>query len=131
VGFSDFLGNETAVRHLRESIAAGRLPHSLILTGPRGAGKYTLALMLAQAANCLDPKVTDGLPDFCGACRNCMRIAAASPLEERVAEAIAAREELRETDKKETRVLVQSIRIRLVIPLIHPSHDKTKGALQQ
>jgi DNA polymerase III subunit delta' len=116
VGFGDFLGNEMAVRHLRESIAAGRLPHSLILAGPRGAGKYTLALMLAQAANCLDPKVTDGLPDFCGVCRNCSRIAGASPLEERVAEAIAAREELREADKKETRILVQTHPDVLVIP---------------
>ena len=53
VPFRDFTGNETTVRHLREALAAGRLPHSLILTGPRGAGKYTLAVMLAQAANCL------------------------------------------------------------------------------
>ncbi len=55
MSFSSFLGNEPTVRHLREALAAGRLPHSLILTGPRGAGKYTLAIMLAQAANCLTP----------------------------------------------------------------------------
>jgi DNA polymerase III subunit delta' len=116
VGFSDFLGNETTVRHLRESIAAGRLPHSLVLSGPRGAGKYTLALMLAQAINCLDPKQTDGLPDFCGVCRNCTRIAAAAPLEDRVAEAITAREDLREADKKDTRILVQTHPDVLVIP---------------
>ena len=54
------------MRHLRESIAQGRLPQALILAGPRGAGKYTLALMLAQAVNCLKPTESDGLPDFCG-----------------------------------------------------------------
>jgi DNA polymerase III subunit delta' len=48
VGFQDFLGNTQTVTHLRESIRAGRFPHSLILAGPRGAGKYTLALMLAK-----------------------------------------------------------------------------------
>jgi DNA polymerase-3 subunit delta' len=116
VGFQEFWGNESAVRHLRESIAQDRLPHALILAGPRGSGKYTLALMLAQAVNCLHPQETDGLPDFCGVCRNCIRIAQAMPLEARVEEAITAREELREADKKETRILVQTHPDVLVIP---------------
>ncbi|HEY0797100.1 MAG TPA: DNA polymerase III subunit [Acidisarcina sp.] len=116
MGFRDFLGNEPAVRHLRESITAGRFPQSLILSGPRGAGKYTLAIMLAQAVNCLDPQTTDGLPDYCGVCRNCTRIADASALDLRVAEAVAAREELRDTDKKETRILIQTHPDVLVIP---------------
>jgi DNA polymerase III subunit delta' len=108
VPFRDFLGNEPTVRHLRESIAASRLPHSLILSGPRGAGKYTLAIMLAQAANCLNPRETDGLPDFCGECSNCTRIGQALDLDARIDEAVAAREDLRETDKKETRILIQT-----------------------
>jgi DNA polymerase-3 subunit delta' len=116
VGFHDFLGNESTVRHLREGIAQGRLPHALILAGPRGSGKYTLALMLAQAVNCLNPQESDGLPDFCGVCRNCTRIAQALPLETRVEEAVAAREDLRETDKKETRVLIQTHPDVLIIP---------------
>ena len=53
--FNDFLGNATAVEHLRTAIAAGRLPHSLLLSGPAGAGKYTLALMLAMAVECEPP----------------------------------------------------------------------------
>jgi DNA polymerase III subunit delta' len=116
VSFRDFLGNEPTVRHLRESIATARLPHSLILAGPRGAGKYTLAVMLAQAANCLDPRETDGLPDFCGVCSNCTRIGQSADLDARVAEAIAARDDLRETDKKETRILIQTHPDVLVIP---------------
>jgi len=116
VGFQDFLGNETTVRHLRESIAQNRFPHALILAGPRGSGKYTLALMLAQAINCLQPTESDGLPDFCGVCRNCIRIADAMPLETRVAEAVAAREELRDVDKKDTRILIQTHPDVLVIP---------------
>lgn len=116
MGFPDFIGNETAVRHLREAIAAGRLPHSLLLAGPRGAGKYTLALMLALAVNCLEQPLSDGLPDFCGRCANCERIGQALDLEARVTEAIAAREDLREVDKKETRILVQTHPSVLVIP---------------
>jgi DNA polymerase-3 subunit delta' len=116
VGFQEFLGNPATVTHLRESIRAGRFPHSLILAGPRGAGKYTLALMLAKAVNCLDPTESGGLPDFCGACRNCLRIGDAANLEERVAEAVEAREDLREADKRDTRILIQTHPDVLIVP---------------
>lgn len=116
MGFSDFLGNSATVTRLRESIAAGRFPQSLILSGPRGAGKYTLALMLARAVNCLNPTESDGLPDFCGRCSNCVRIGAASNLEERVAEAVAARDDLRDADKRETRILIQTHPDVLIVP---------------
>jgi DNA polymerase-3 subunit delta' len=116
VGFQDFLGNSATVTRLRESIGAQRFPQSLILAGPRGAGKYTLALMLAKAVNCLHPTESDGLPDFCGTCSNCTRIADASNLEERVAEAAAAREEMRDVDKRETRILIQTHPDVLIVP---------------
>jgi len=119
--FNDFLGNSTAVDHLRTSIAAGRLPHSLILAGPAGAGKYTLALMLTMAVQCeRQPRDLwsngQSLASFCGVCRNCTRIATAANLEEQVEAAVAAREELRETDKKETRVLIQPHPDVLILP---------------
>ncbi len=116
MSFRDFLGNASTVRHLREAVAAERIPPALILTGPRASGKFTLAIMLAQTINCSESPTSDGLPDFCGHCSNCVRIAAAQPLQERVAEAVAAREELRETDKKETRILIQPHPDLLVVP---------------
>jgi DNA polymerase III subunit delta' len=119
--FNDFLGNSAAVEHLRTAIAAGRLPHSLILAGPNGAGKYTLALMLAMAVECeRQPRDLwsngQSLASFCGVCHNCTRIASAANLEDEVDKAVAAREELRETDKKDTRVLVQPHPDVLIIP---------------
>ena len=116
MGFQEFLGNTATVTHLRESVRAGRFPHSLILAGPRGAGKYTLALMLAQAVNCLKPAESDGLPDFCGVCSNCARIAEAANLDALVAEAVDARDEMRDTDKRETRILIQTHPDVLVVP---------------
>ncbi|HEY0163331.1 MAG TPA: DNA polymerase III subunit delta', partial [Edaphobacter sp.] len=53
---------------------------------------------------------------FCGVCRNCTRIATAFHLDEEVDKAVAAREDLRETDKKETRVLIQPHPDVLIIP---------------
>jgi DNA polymerase-3 subunit delta' len=131
VGFSDFLGNTQTVTHLRESIRAGRFPHSLILAGPRGAGKYTLSLMLAQAFNCLNPSETDGLPDFCGICSNCVRIAEAANLEERIAEAVEARDDLRETDKRETRILIQTHPDVLIVPPDPPQLLIKMGQVRQ
>ena len=116
VPFSDFLGNTQTVTHLRESIRAQRFPHSLILAGPKGSGKYTLSLMLAKAFNCLNPTESEGLPDFCGQCSNCRRIADSANLEALVAEAVEAREGLRETDKKETRILIQTHPDLLIVP---------------
>jgi DNA polymerase-3 subunit delta' len=70
MGFSEFLGNERIVTALRGALRAGRVPHSLLFTGARGVGKFTLARMFAQAANC------ERLPDdFCGECATCQRIA--------------------------------------------------------
>jgi DNA polymerase III subunit delta' len=88
----------------------------MILAGPKGAGKYTLALMLARAVNCLEPTETDGLPDFCGQCRNCERIGAAANLDQRVAEAVAARDEMRDVDKRETRIFIQTHPDVLIVP---------------
>src|SRR6202040_1849285 len=71
MGFSDFLGNERIVTVLRGALRTDRVPHALLFTGPRGVGKYTLARMFAQAANC--ERLKD---DFCGECESCRRMAA-------------------------------------------------------
>ena len=114
--FSDFHGNTETLHRLRDMLARDHFPHAVILSGARGSGKYTLALMLAQTLNCLEPTQTYGLPDFCGHCANCRRIAQSSDLEARCAEAVEAREALRETDKKETRLFIQTHPDVLIIP---------------
>jgi DNA polymerase-3 subunit delta' len=103
----------------------------MILAGPRGAGKYTLALQLAQTMNCLEPVETDGLPDACGHCSNCVRIGAAANLEERVAEAVAAREEMRDADKRETRILIQTHPDVLIVPPDPPQSLIKLGQVRQ
>src|ERR1700730_1830968 len=114
--FSDFHGNSDVVHHIREMVARERLPHAVILAGPAGSGKYTLGSMVARAMNCLEQPTTDGLPDFCGKCSNCLRIAQLEDLDARVGEALEAREGLKETEKKETRLFIQTHPDVLVIP---------------
>ena len=116
MGFSEFHGNDEVVRQLREMLARDRFAHGVIVSGPPGSGKYTLTTMLARAMNCELRPLTDGLPDFCGRCSHCLRIAEAENLDARCREAVEARDALKDTEKKETRLLVQTHPDVLVIP---------------
>ncbi len=60
MGFQEFLGNAATVTHLRESVRAGRFPHSLILAGPRSC-KYALVL-IGLAILLRGPVLTAQLP---------------------------------------------------------------------
>lgn len=68
MGFDTFLGNAKPLQSVREMLASGRVPGSLMFTGPDGVGKKTLALMLAKALNC--ERQTG---DFCGECGPCRK----------------------------------------------------------
>jgi len=44
----ELIGHESAERELRRLVEAGRLPHAILLSGPRGIGKATLAFRFAR-----------------------------------------------------------------------------------
>src|SRR3989449_2535311 len=69
MGFAEFAGNQRVVTALQGMLTADRVPHAMLFSGPRGVGKYTLAVMFAQAANCARRK-----DDFCGECEPCRRM---------------------------------------------------------
>ena len=52
MGFEGLLGNEQLKENLREARRKGRLSHFYLLSGPRGAGKHTLAGLLAAGMLC-------------------------------------------------------------------------------
>jgi len=88
MGFSEFLGNTRVVAALRGMLSAERVPHALLLSGPRGVGKFTLARMFAQAANC--ERLKD---DFCGECDTCRRIGLLADLGPLIEQGLAQRGE--------------------------------------
>jgi DNA polymerase-3 subunit delta' len=88
MSFSEFLGNPRVVTALRGMLASERVPHAMLFSGPRGVGKFTLARMFAQAANC------QRLPDdFCGECEPCRKIGKLADLRPLVEQGLAQRGE--------------------------------------
>ena len=62
----DLVGHESAERELRRLAEAGRLPHAILLSGPRGIGKATLAFrfarfLLANGDHSAEPVAESGL----------------------------------------------------------------------
>lgn len=67
--------HEPVWRQLQARLAAGRLPHALLLVGPQGLGKFSFAQRLAAALLCTARDI-DG--DACGRCRACLLFQAGS-----------------------------------------------------
>lgn len=87
---SALVGHRHLVGLVARALGRDSLPPSLIFGGPDGVGKFTAAVAVAEAVNCLDPMhgQRDGLfgpaagevPlefDSCGVCQSCRRIARA------------------------------------------------------
>lgn len=69
--FSEIVGQEAVVQTLRNAVLSGRVAHAILLTGPRGTGKTSLARILAKAINCSDLRPN---ADPCDACPSCIAI---------------------------------------------------------
>lgn len=69
--FADVAVQSHVANTLKGAIAAKRVAHGYLLSGPRGVGKTTLARVLAMALNC-EKGAPGGEP--CGECESCRRI---------------------------------------------------------
>jgi DNA polymerase III subunit delta' len=75
VPFSSIIGHRHIVSLLSRAVANDTLPPSLLLAGQAGIGKRRIALTIAAAVNCLQPRKTEDVErDACGECAACRRI---------------------------------------------------------
>jgi DNA polymerase-3 subunit delta' len=61
--FDGILGHEASIAALKGLLSRGRMPHSMLLHGPVGVGKATVASRLTRALLCRD--------SGCGRCEDC------------------------------------------------------------
>ena len=68
MGFEQLLGNERLKENLTGSLRRGHISHFYLISGPEGAGKHTLARLLAAAIVCKGERAP------CGHCTPCRKI---------------------------------------------------------
>lgn len=66
--FSDVIGQEEVKDRLRRMVEEKKIPHAILLEGPEGTGKMSLARAFAQYVHCRQ-RTADGEP--CGQCPSC------------------------------------------------------------
>ena len=73
--FAEVVGQEHVTEPLRTALAAGRINHAYLFSGPRGCGKTSSARILARSLNCEKGPT----PDPCGVCASCIALAPEGP----------------------------------------------------
>jgi DNA polymerase III subunit gamma/tau len=73
--FAEVVGQEHVTEPLSTALAAGRINHAYLFSGPRGCGKTSSARILARSLNCEQgPTATP-----CGVCESCVALAPNGP----------------------------------------------------
>ena len=73
--FADVIGQEHVTEPLSTALAAGRINHAYLFSGPRGCGKTSSARILARSLNCEQGPT----PTPCGVCDSCVALAPNGP----------------------------------------------------
>ena len=124
----EVIGQEPAIDLLQRARRSGRLPHALLLHGPEGIGKGTVARAFATALLCEEEGV-----DACGRCNSCLRVGHGSHpdllvvrrLPKRIREAASMSDEPVESEEGDLSPFIRVFQIRQLTE--HASYAPREG----
>jgi DNA polymerase-3 subunit delta' len=108
----NLVGHEWAVKWLAQNLAAERVAHAYLITGPHGIGKTTLARALTQALQCTRANRP------CGECAACQKVARARHVDVQLIEGVPPRFDFekdpppppRQSDREKRTLRIRQIR---------------------
>lgn len=77
------IDTELVRKKLQTILASQKIPHAILLTGPKGTGKTSTARIIAKSINCLKNLYSGNSknPEPCNSCQNCKSITSGSAVD--------------------------------------------------
>jgi DNA polymerase-3 subunit gamma/tau len=123
--FAEVIGQEHVTGPLRAALAAQRINHAYLFSGPRGCGKTSSARILARSLNCAQGPT----PDPCGVCDSCRELAPNGPGSIDVIEIDAASHNgVEDARELRERAFFAPVRDRYKVYIIDEAHMVTTAA---
>lgn len=124
IPFSQIVGQERAVRLVKQAITRAKMPHAYLFIGAPGVGRTTMALAMAQALNCDAPEDAEG----CGRCKPCRQLLGGNHPDAAIVEPDGQSIKIEQVRDLERRFAYKPVAGRYRVTVVSPAEAMTEEA---